>query len=91
MDKVNEKRINYLFQLSNLMNHSLNQDSLSRYYVYLGQRITKRLVKRLDKSLKRTFCKECFTLFKFENKRIKKNKCISKCHVCKKVKVCKLL
>lgn len=87
MNLINEKRMNYLFQLGNLTNY-LNQNSLSRYYLYLNQRISKRVVKRLDKNLKNRVCKDCHSLFL--KKRFKKNKMILKCHLCNKIRIFKI-
>ena len=54
-------RINYLYQLAHEA-LKLNNQPLSRFYIYTMNGISKRLVIKIDKSIKRTICKHCNSL-----------------------------
>ena len=51
-------RMNYLYQLA-YEALKLNNQPLARFYIYTMKGISKRLVIKLDKSIKTTICKHC--------------------------------
>ena len=55
------KRMNYLYQLA-YEALKLNNQPLSRFYIYTMRGISQRLVIKIDKSIKRTICKHCNSL-----------------------------
>ena len=55
------ERINYLYQLAHEALR-LNNESLARFYIYTMIGISKRLVIRMDHTIKRTICKHCNSL-----------------------------
>ena len=54
-------RMNYLYQLAHLALQSKNE-SLARFYIYTMKGISKRLVIKIDHTIKRTICKYCNSL-----------------------------
>ena len=54
-------RMNYLYQLA-YEALKLNNKPLARFYIYTMKGISKRLVIKIDKSIKRTICKYCNSL-----------------------------
>ena len=54
-------RMNYLYQLAHEA-LKLNNQPLARFYIYTMKGIAKRLVIKMDKSIKRTICKHCDSL-----------------------------
>ena len=54
-------RMNYLYQLAHLALQSKNE-SLARFYIYTMKGIAKRLVIKIDHTIKRTICKYCNSL-----------------------------
>ena len=54
-------RMNYLYQLAHQA-LKLEQEPLARFYIYTMKGISKRLVIKLDPSIKRTICKHCDSL-----------------------------
>ena len=55
------ERMNYLYQIAHEALR-LKNESLARFYIYTMMGISKRLVIRLDPSIKRTICKHCHSL-----------------------------
>ena len=55
------ERMNYLYQIAHEALR-LKNESLARFYMYTMMTISKRLVIRLDPSIKRTICKHCHSL-----------------------------
>ena len=55
------ERMNYLYQIAHQA-LSVNNQPLARFYIYTLVNISKRLVIRLDPSIKRTICKHCYSL-----------------------------
>ena len=54
-------RMNYLYQLAHQA-LKLEQEGLARFYIFTMKGISKRLVIKLDPSIKRTICKHCDSL-----------------------------
>ena len=55
------ERINYLYQLAHEA-LKVKNEGLARFYIFTLKDIAKRLVIRLDPSIKRTICKHCNSL-----------------------------
>ena len=61
MSKDAIERINYLYQLAHEA-LKVKNEGLARFYIFTLKNIAKRLVIRLDPSIKRTICKHCNSL-----------------------------
>ncbi|EGC29983.1 hypothetical protein DICPUDRAFT_12115, partial [Dictyostelium purpureum] len=56
------KRINYLYQASNLMLNGTNNQPLSNFYSRVLKKVSQKQVIQISPSIKRTICKKCSLL-----------------------------